>query len=94
MDKICLKLKAAHFANSSYMSLSDNPIAIAYKEEFPGNHVSEKGCRIVDYTKSIQYNHQRYDKFDFLRDYRKARDNNFDQTDIIEIELSPASKII
>jgi hypothetical protein len=90
-DIINLELKAKHFKDTIFVSITDCAISKAAKEQFKVKNVFE-GLDILSVKFSnlqeTEYKHEYYGDRDFNQDLEIAKKHNYDDTIIRKIELN------
>lgn len=94
-EKLIMPVKARHFKNAMFDSNSECALASAAKEFFNVKIVGEGVDEIyISQTEGEKswYSHEIYAHERFEKDEIAARESNFDETVILQIELTPFEK--
>lgn len=95
MEKLIMPVKAKHFKDACFGSNSDCALANAAKEFFNVMAVGEGVDEMfIMQGQCVQswYAHEKYGSERFDEDEVTARKSNFDDTVILQIELTPFEK--
>lgn len=91
-ETIILPVRARHFEGAIYGEVCNCGIANAADDFFNADTVIEGAIAlsVIIGTDEKAFKHLLYNEKQFNEDFKKATDNNFDDTLIREIELTPA----